>query len=68
MNPIKVVGGVLVLLGVIFRAISLAYFNLKLKTLPDTPQARRRFETKRRNALIWDVLFIGAGFYVILRG
>lgn len=68
MNPIKVAGGVLVLLGVVFRAISLAYFRLRARTLPDTPQARRRHEWSKRNALLIDAGFIVAGFYVILRG
>ena len=68
MNPIRVGGGVIVLIGFAFRAISVAYFNLKLKTLPDTPAARRRYERKKRGALLWDALFIVGGFYVILRG
>lgn len=68
MNPIKVVGGVLVVLGLLFRAISIAYFNLKAKTLPHTPVARRRFERSRRNALVIDACVVALGFYVILRG
>jgi hypothetical protein len=68
LNPIKIAGGIIVLLGFVFRAISIAYFNLKLKTLPDTPAARRRHAFKKRNALVIDALFVAAGFYVILRG
>lgn len=68
MNPIKLVGLALVILGVVFRAISLAYFNLRAKTLPDTPLARRRFLSSKRNALFIDALFIAGGFYVIIRG
>ena len=58
----------MILLGVVFRAISLAYFNLRAKTLPDTPLARRRFFAKKRNALFIDALFMVGGVFVILRG
>lgn len=68
MNPIKIVGGLLVVLGLLFRAVSIAYFNLKAKSLPDTPTALRRFERSRRNALVIDALVVALGFYVILRG
>ncbi len=63
-----VIGGLLILLGAVFRAISLAYFNLRARTLPDTPAARRRFFAKKRNALVIDALFVVGGVYVILRG
>ena len=66
MNPKKVIGGVLIVLGLLFRAISLAHFNQKAKTLPDTPVARRRFAQSRRNALLIDGGFIAFGFYVLL--
>lgn len=65
-NPIKIIGGVLVLLGFVFRAISIAYFNARLKSVPDTPDARRRFAIKKRNALWIDAAFVVAGFYVLL--
>ena len=68
MNPIKIIGLVLVMLGVVFRAISVAYFNLRAKTLPDDPRVRRRFFAKKRNALFIDALFVAGGFYVIIRG
>ena len=68
MNPIKVAGGVLIVLGFLFRAISIAYFNLKAKTLPGTPVALRRFERSRRNALVIDACVVALGFYVVLRG
>ena len=68
MNPVKIVGLVLVILGFAFRAISLAYFNLKAKSLADNAQARRRHESSKRNALFFDALFIVGGFYVIIRG
>lgn len=66
MNPIKIIGGLLVLFGFVFRAISIAYFNSKSKSLPDNPAARRRFEVKKRNALWIDTAFVVAGFYVLL--
>jgi len=66
MNPFKIAGGLLIVLGVAFRAISIAYFNLRAKTLPDTPQARRRFAASRQRALIIDYLFIAAGVYTLL--
>lgn len=66
MNPIKIIGGLLVLFGFVFRAISIAYFKSKLKTLPDTPAARQRYERKKRNALWIDGAFVALGFYVLL--
>lgn len=68
MHPIKLAGGGLIVLGLVFRAISLAYFKLKAKTLPNTPAALRRFERQRRNALVIDALIVALGFYVVLRG
>jgi len=65
-NPLKIVGGLLVLLGFVFRAISIAYFNARGKRLPDNPAVRRRFEAKKRNALWIDAAFVIAGFYVLL--
>ena len=59
-------GGLLIVLGVAFRAISIAYFNLRAKSVPDDGRARRRFAAKRQRALIIDALFIAAGFYVLL--
>lgn len=68
MNPIKLIGGGLILLGVIFRAISLAYFGVLARGLPPGDvRARHRFETKKRNALWIDACFVIAGFYVLIR-
>ena len=67
MNPIKIFGGVLVALGFIFRAISIAHHNQKAKTLPETPTARRRFEASKNWAWRVDVAFIVIGFYLIIR-
>ena len=67
MNPFKIVGGMLVAFGFLFRAISLAYFNLHEKRLPaGDAKARRRFEGKKRRALIIDAGFVLFGFYTIL--
>lgn len=66
MNPKKIIGGVLIVLGLLFRAISIAVFNQREKSLPDTPAARRRFERSRRNALLIDAGFIVVGFEMIL--
>ena len=66
MTPLKIAGGVLILLGFVFRAISIAYFNLQARRLPDDPRARRRLATKKRNALWIDAAFVLAGFYVLL--
>ena len=66
MNPFKIIGGLLIVLGVAFRAISIAYFNLRAKTLPDNPPAQRRFAASKQRALVIDALFIGFGFYVLL--
>lgn len=66
MNPFKLIGGLLIILGLAFRVISVAYFKLRLKTLPDTPKARQRFEASKQRALMIDAVFIAAGFYVLL--
>ena len=66
MDPFKIIGGVLVALGFVFRAISLAYFNQRAKSLPDLPKARRQFEGRKQRALIIDALFIVMGFYLLL--
>lgn len=66
MDPFKIMGGVLVALGFIFRAISLAYFNLHAKSLPDNPKARLVFEGRRQRALWIDAGFVVMGFYLLL--
>lgn len=66
MNPFKIIGGLLIILGLAFRAISVAYFKLRLKTLPPTPAARKRLEASKQRALAIDIVFIALGFYVLL--
>ena len=66
MDPFKIIGGVLVALGFVFRAISVAYFKQRAKSLPDTPAALRQFEGRRQRALLIDAVFIGMGFYLLL--
>ncbi len=59
-------GGLLIVFGVVFRAISIAYFNLRAKTLPDNPKTQRQFAASRQRALLIDYLFIAAGVYTLL--
>jgi hypothetical protein len=66
LDPFKIIGGVLVALGFIFRAISLSYFKQRAKLVPDTIKERRRFEGRKQRALIIDALFIVMGFYLLL--
>ena len=66
LDPFKIIGGALVALGFIFRAISLAYFKQRAKLLPDTPKALRQFEGRKQRALMIDALFIVMGFYLLL--
>ncbi len=66
MDPFKIIGGVLVALGFVFRAISIAYFKQQAKSVPDTPKARRQFEGRRQRALVIDALFVVGGFYLLL--
>jgi len=66
LDPFKIIGGALVLLGFVFRAISLAYFAQRAKSVPDTEPARQKFAASKQRALIIDALFIAAGFYVLL--
>jgi len=66
LDPFKIIGGVLVALGFVFRAISVAYFKQRAKSLPDAPRALRQFESRRQRALVVDALFIILGFYLLL--
>ena len=66
MDPFKIIGGVLVLLGFVFRAISLAYFGHREKSVPETANARRRFAARKQRALVLDAAFIVLGFYLLL--
>lgn len=54
------------MLGFAFRAISIAYFNLREKSLPDDAKIRRKFLAKKRRALFIDAAFIAFGFLVLL--
>ena len=65
MSPFKIIGGVLIVFGVAFRAISIAYFNQRAKALPDDPKMRRQFAASRQRALLIDYLFIAAGVYTL---
>lgn len=66
MDPFKIIGGVLVALGFLFRAISLAYFKQRAKSVLDTPKAQRQLEGRKQRALVIDALFVVMGFYLIL--
>ena len=66
MDPFKIIGGVLVALGFVFRAISLAYFGRRAKLLPGDLKMRRRFAGQRQRALLIDAAFVVAGFYLLL--
>jgi hypothetical protein len=67
MNPIKILGGILVALGFIFRAICIAYFKARApKSTQNNIVAMRRYQSQRRNALIIDAGFVVAGIYLIL--
>jgi fructose-specific phosphotransferase system IIC component len=66
LDPFKIIGGVLVALGFIFRAISLAYFNQRAKSVPDNLKAQKKFAGRKQRALMIDALFIGMGFYFLL--
>ncbi len=66
MDPFKLIGGVLILLGVVFRAVSIAYFNGRAKSLPDDPKLRLRHARKKQRALLIDYAFIAAGLYTLV--
>jgi hypothetical protein len=66
LDPFKIFGGVLIVLGVIFRAISIAYFNQRAKFLPDDPKVRKRHLKKQQRALLIDYAFIAAGIYTLV--
>ena len=66
MDPFKLLGGILILLGVVFRAISIAVFNQRAKSLPDDPKARLRHAKQQQRALLIDYAFIAAGLYTLV--
>jgi fructose-specific phosphotransferase system IIC component len=66
MDPFKIIGGLLVALGFLFRAISLAYFKQRAGSVPDTEKARRQFAGRKQRALLIDAGFIATGFYLLL--
>lgn len=66
MDPFKIIGGLLVALGFLFRAISIAHFNQRAKSLPDDPKARRVFAGRKQRALMIDAFFVVMGFYLLL--
>lgn len=66
LDPLKIIGGIVVALGFIFRAISVAYFKQRAKSLPETPKAQRQFESRKQRALAIDAAFIIMGFYLLL--
>lgn len=66
MDPFKIIGGALILLGFVFRAISISYFGHRAKFVPDTPKAQRQFASRKQRALIIDGLFFITGIYVLL--
>lgn len=66
MDPFKIIGGLLVALGFLFRVISLAYFRQRAKAVPETERARRQFAGRKQRALWLDAGFIVAGFYLLL--
>lgn len=63
-NPVKIIGGTLIVLGIVFRAISVAYFQARMASVP--PCARRLWERKRRNALWIDAGIALLGFSLLL--
>lgn len=66
LDPFKIAGGLLVALGFLFRAISIAYFNQRAKSLPSDPKAHRAFAGRKQRALLIDAFFVVMGFYLLL--
>jgi hypothetical protein len=62
----KIIGAVLVVLGLVFRAISVAYFKAKAPHVSNTLAAQRSFTASRRRALYIDIAFFIAGILVFL--
>jgi len=67
MNPVKILGGILIIVGVILRAISVYVLHRREQTLPDSDRARRSFARSRRNSLLVDAAFIACGVLCIVR-
>lgn len=66
MDVFKIIGAVLIVFGVIFRAISVAYFRTKAPHVNNTLAAQRSFASSRRRALYIDLAFFIAGIVVFL--
>jgi len=61
----KIIGAVLIVLGLMFRAISVAYFKAKEPHVKNTLAAQRGFTASRRRALYIDLLFFIFGILVL---
>ncbi len=67
MNPAKIAGGCFVLLGFVFRWISVAVFRQRAKRPGAKVKAKSLFGlTPEQRSYLIDVGFIVLGFYLIL--
>lgn len=66
MSPQKIAAGVLILLGVVFRGISLAHYRMQSKQTPSVGIERRVLERKKQRALYIDYAFIAIGVYLLV--
>jgi hypothetical protein len=62
----KIIGAALIVLGMLFRAISVAYFKAKAPHVNNTLAAQRGFAASKRRALYIDIAFFIAGIIVLL--
>jgi len=57
----KIIGLALIILGVLFRMISIAYFRMRAPYVHNTLAAQRAFAASKRRALWIDAAFFIAG-------
>ena len=65
MTLFKIIGVTLIVLGLMFRAISIAYFKVREPHVKNTLAAQRNFSASRRRALYIDIVFFVAGILVL---
>ena len=65
MTLFKIIGAVLIVLGLMFRAICIAYFKAREPHVKNTLAAQRGFTASRRRALYIDLVFFIAGILVL---
>lgn len=66
MDPFKIVGGIMIILGFAFRGICIAQFRLRTRLNNGNEKAQRKLLASQKRAMLIDMFFIATGFWIIL--